>query len=43
YLTGISGEDRGALEVSWDGRAQCRLTLPESTDLSRGPLLLPCR
>ncbi|EBV8365750.1 fimbrial outer membrane usher protein StdB [Salmonella enterica] len=43
YLTGISKEERQALEVSWRGRVQCRLTLPENTDLSQGPLLLPCR
>ncbi|EDL3493939.1 fimbrial biogenesis outer membrane usher protein, partial [Salmonella enterica subsp. enterica serovar Newport] len=43
YLTGISKEDRQALEVSWSGRTQCRLTLPDNTDLSQGPLLLPCR
>ncbi|ECF7243986.1 fimbrial biogenesis outer membrane usher protein, partial [Salmonella enterica subsp. enterica] len=43
YLTGLSGEDRRTLNVSWDGRVQCRLTLPETVTLSRGPLLLPCR
>ncbi|EBJ6360851.1 fimbrial biogenesis outer membrane usher protein, partial [Salmonella enterica] len=43
YLTGLSGEDRRILNVSWDGRVQCRLTLPETVTLSRGPLLLPCR
>ncbi|EOT7503528.1 FimD/PapC C-terminal domain-containing protein, partial [Salmonella enterica subsp. enterica serovar Schwarzengrund] len=43
YLTGLSGEDRRTLDVSWNGRTHCRLTLPESADLSRGPLLLPCR
>ncbi|HAU7316454.1 TPA: fimbrial outer membrane usher protein StdB [Salmonella enterica subsp. enterica serovar Wangata] len=43
YLTGVSQEDRMALEVSWNGRTQCRLALPERADLSQGPLLLPCR
>ncbi|MGR6051786.1 FimD/PapC C-terminal domain-containing protein, partial [Salmonella enterica] len=43
YLTGLSGEDRRTLNVSWDGRVQCRLTLPETVTLSQGPLLLPCR
>ncbi|HFJ2022038.1 TPA: fimbrial outer membrane usher protein StdB [Salmonella enterica] len=42
YLTGVSEEDRLDLEVSWNGRAQCRLALPERADLSQGPLLLPC-
>ncbi|HCA3884639.1 TPA: fimbrial outer membrane usher protein StdB [Salmonella enterica] len=43
YLAGISGEDRQALTVSWSGRVQCRLDLPEKVTLSQGPLLLPCR
>ncbi|MGS9121267.1 hypothetical protein ACQWFX_25200, partial [Salmonella enterica subsp. enterica serovar Infantis] len=43
YLTGLSGEDRRTLNVSLDGRVQCRLTLPETVTLRRGPLLLPCR
>ncbi|EPC0218938.1 fimbrial outer membrane usher protein StdB [Salmonella enterica subsp. enterica serovar Newport] len=43
YLSGISNEERQALMVSWDGRTQCRLTLPESADISQGALLLPCR
>ncbi|MGS9121490.1 FimD/PapC C-terminal domain-containing protein, partial [Salmonella enterica subsp. enterica serovar Infantis] len=43
YLTGLSGEDRRTLNVSWDGRVQCRLSLPETVSLRRGPLLLPCR
>lgn len=43
YLTGIGDEDRSALAVSWNGRVQCRLTLPADLTLSQGPLLLPCR
>ncbi|EII7450782.1 fimbria/pilus outer membrane usher protein, partial [Salmonella enterica subsp. enterica serovar Newport] len=43
YLAGVSEEDRQALAVSWDGRVQCRLTLPANLTLSQGPLLLPCR
>ncbi|MGU6965753.1 fimbrial outer membrane usher protein StdB [Salmonella enterica subsp. enterica serovar Poona] len=43
YLAGISGEDRQALIVSWNGRVQCRLDLPKKVTLSQGPLLLPCR
>lgn len=43
YLTGISSEDRLALDVSWHGRMQCRLTLSEKMTLGQGPLLLPCR
>lgn len=43
WLTGIGDEDRSALAVSWNGRVQCRLTLPADLTLSQGPLLLPCR
>lgn len=43
YLTGIGDDDRGTLAVSWNGRVQCRLTLPTNLTLSQGPLLLPCR
>ncbi|MDJ6367513.1 fimbrial outer membrane usher protein StdB [Salmonella enterica] len=43
YLTGITAEDRQALTVSWNGRVQCRLDLPEKLSLSQGALLLPCR
>ncbi|ECG5644756.1 fimbrial outer membrane usher protein StdB [Salmonella enterica subsp. enterica serovar Poona] len=43
YLAGIRGEDRQALTVSWNGRVQCRLTLPAKVTLSQGPLLLPCQ
>ncbi|EDK5786700.1 fimbrial biogenesis outer membrane usher protein [Salmonella enterica subsp. enterica serovar Panama] len=43
YLAGISDSDRRALAVSWNGKVQCRLTLPEKVTLSQGPLLLPCR
>lgn len=42
YMVGISRDDRQAIAVSWDGRVQCRLTLPEKFTLSQGPLLLPC-
>ncbi|MDJ7507175.1 fimbrial outer membrane usher protein StdB [Salmonella enterica] len=43
YLTGITAEDHQALAVSWNGRIQCRLALPEKLTLSQGALLLPCR
>ncbi|EJI6541225.1 hypothetical protein NFS12_004975, partial [Salmonella enterica] len=43
YLTGLSKEDRRTLNVSWDGRVQCRLSLPEILTISQGPLLLPCK
>lgn len=43
YLTGLSEDDRQTLAVSWNGRVQCRLTLPETLSLNQGPLLLPCR
>ncbi|EAP1707842.1 fimbrial outer membrane usher protein StdB [Salmonella enterica] len=43
YLAGISDADHRALAVSWNGKVQCRLTLPEKVTLSQGPLLLPCR
>ncbi|EBR7088062.1 fimbria/pilus outer membrane usher protein, partial [Salmonella enterica] len=43
YLTGLSKEDRRTLDVSWNGRAQCRLSLPEILTISQGPLLLPCK
>ncbi|ECI5748668.1 fimbrial outer membrane usher protein StdB [Salmonella enterica subsp. enterica] len=43
YLAGIRDADRRALAVSWNGKVQCRLTLPEKVTLSQGPLLLPCR
>ncbi len=40
YLTGLSGEDRHP-ECVWDGRVQCRLTLPETVTLSRGRCYCP--
>ncbi|EJS1434414.1 hypothetical protein NXB81_005745, partial [Salmonella enterica] len=43
YLTGLSKVDRRTLNVSWDGRVQCRLSLPEILTISQGPLLLPCK
>lgn len=43
YLTGIDDSDRNNLVVTWGGRPQCRLSLPENANLSRGALLLPCR
>lgn len=43
YLTGISSEDKQAIDVSWNGKVQCRLTLPERITLNQGPLLLPCK
>lgn len=43
YLAGISDKDHRALAVSWNGKVQCRLKLPEKVVLSQGPLLLPCR
>ncbi|EEM2539380.1 fimbrial outer membrane usher protein StdB [Salmonella enterica subsp. enterica serovar Morehead] len=43
WLTGIGDDERSALAVSWNGRVQCRLTLPADLTLSQGPLLLPCR
>ncbi|EBZ1028005.1 TPA: fimbrial outer membrane usher protein StdB [Salmonella enterica] len=43
WLAGITAEDRQSLTVSWNGRAQCRLDLPETLSLSQGQLLLPCR
>ncbi|EJF7195850.1 fimbrial biogenesis outer membrane usher protein, partial [Salmonella enterica] len=43
YLTGITSDDKEAIAVSWNGRVQCRLTLPEKFTLSQGPLLLPCK
>ncbi|EDC5010775.1 fimbrial outer membrane usher protein StdB [Salmonella enterica subsp. enterica serovar Newport] len=43
YLTGIDASERNALVVTWNGRTQCRLSLPENANLSQGALLLPCR
>ncbi|HIB1631873.1 TPA: fimbria/pilus outer membrane usher protein [Salmonella enterica subsp. enterica serovar Muenchen] len=43
YLTGLSPDDRHALTVSWGGKMQCHLVLPENITMSHGPLLLPCR
>ncbi|RIQ15899.1 FimD/PapC C-terminal domain-containing protein, partial [Salmonella enterica] len=43
YLTGIEASERNVLVVTWGGRPQCRLSLPENANLSRGALLLPCR
>ncbi|EAN5459737.1 hypothetical protein EIV45_21850, partial [Salmonella enterica] len=43
YLTGIDASERNALAVTWGGRTQCRLSLPENAGLSQGALLLPCR
>ncbi|EAA8666980.1 fimbrial biogenesis outer membrane usher protein, partial [Salmonella enterica] len=43
YLTGIDASERNALVVTWNGRTQCRLFLPENANLSQGALLLPCR
>ncbi|EBM4251181.1 fimbrial biogenesis outer membrane usher protein, partial [Salmonella enterica] len=43
YLTGIDVSERNALVVTWNGRTQCRLSLPEHAGLSQGALLLPCR
>ncbi|EJI4859062.1 fimbrial outer membrane usher protein StdB [Salmonella enterica] len=43
YLTGMDASDRNALVVTWGGRPQCRLSLPDNADLSQGALLLPCR
>ncbi|ELS9890591.1 fimbrial outer membrane usher protein StdB [Salmonella enterica] len=43
YLTGIEASERNALVVTWGGRPQCRLSLPENVNLSQGALLLPCR
>ncbi|EGB0328394.1 TPA: fimbrial outer membrane usher protein StdB [Salmonella enterica subsp. enterica serovar Poona] len=43
YLTGIEASERNALVVTWGGRTQCRLSLPENANLGQGALLLPCR
>lgn len=43
YLTGIDASERNDLTVTWGGRMQCRLSLPDNANLSRGALLLPCR
>ncbi|EFP3681041.1 fimbria/pilus outer membrane usher protein [Salmonella enterica] len=43
YLTGLSPEDHHRLAVSWGGKTQCRLVLPEVITMKQGPLLLPCR
>ncbi|ESG70843.1 fimbria/pilus outer membrane usher protein, partial [Salmonella enterica] len=43
YLTGLSPENHRPLTVSWRGKAQCRLVLPDVITMTHGPLLLPCR
>lgn len=41
YLSGISHEDRNNVSVAWS-QGQCKLQLPEHSDLTSGVLLLPC-
>ncbi|TXE73794.1 outer membrane usher protein [Serratia nevei] len=42
YLSGI--QPNTEMTVNWDGKAQCRITLPEiRTDIALSNLLLPCR
>ncbi|ECG8632846.1 fimbrial outer membrane usher protein StdB [Salmonella enterica subsp. salamae] len=43
YLTGIDASEKNALVLTWAGKTQCRLSLPENANLSQGALLLPCR
>ncbi|EBA6833345.1 fimbrial biogenesis outer membrane usher protein [Salmonella enterica] len=43
YLTGLSPDNHRPLTVSWRGKAQCRLVLPDVITMTHGPLLLPCR
>ncbi|HAG2480076.1 TPA: fimbrial biogenesis outer membrane usher protein, partial [Salmonella enterica] len=43
YLTGLSPENRHPLAVSWGGKTQCLLDLPQVITMKHGPLLLPCR
>ncbi|WP_162866678.1 FimD/PapC C-terminal domain-containing protein, partial [Escherichia coli] len=42
YLSGIKPNTE--MTVNWDGKAQCRITLPTiRTDIMLSNLLLPCR
>lgn len=42
YLSGI--QTNTEMTVNWDGKAQCRIALPEiRTDIALSNLLLPCR
>ncbi|HGM6986156.1 outer membrane usher protein [Serratia nevei] len=42
YLSGI--QPNAEMTVNWDGKAQCRIALPEiRTDIALSNLLLPCR
>lgn len=41
YLSGISEADRHDVKVVWS-QGQCKLQLPETSDLTSGVLLLPC-
>ncbi len=41
YLSGISEADRNDAKVVWS-QGQCKLQLPETSDLTSGVLLLPC-